>query len=278
MHVSDAARDITILALDHPGAQDPLYRARRDEIAEAARQNPAPGQPPALDYADGEHETWRLVCERLAERHERLASQVYLEGRHKLSLSTTRIPDLRELSASLQRWQGFRLAAIEGLVPSQRFLSQLGSRVMSCTQYLRHGSRPEYTPEPDVVHEVIGHVPLFVDPDFAALSERIGRAAARADARQAAMLDKLYWFTLEFGLVEEAHGLRAYGAGLLSSFGEIEHAFTEAVTRRPFDLEEVIDSVYDHTRMQDLLFVIPSFRALDRELDLFLASPRYLGA
>jgi phenylalanine-4-hydroxylase len=277
MHVSEAARDITILALDHPGAQDPHYRARRDEIAWSARRHPEPGLPPALVYTDSEHEAWRLVCERLAERHERRASQVYLEGRHKLSISTTHIPDLRELSASLQRWQGFRLAAIEGLVPSQYFLSQLGSRVMSCTQYIRHGSRPEYTPEPDVVHEVIGHVPLFVDPDFAALSERIGRAAAQADPRQAAMLDKLYWFTLEFGLVEESRGLRAYGAGLLSSFGEIEYAFTSAVTRRPFVLEEVIESTYDHTRMQDLLFVIPSFGALDRELDRFLTSSRYLG-
>jgi monomeric phenylalanine-4-hydroxylase len=273
------ARDITQLALDHPGARDPAYRARRDRIARVALDARAGGhEPPVLEYTEEEDATWRTVTERLAGLHDRLASAAYLRCRARLPITTHRIPQLRDLSEALRPIQGFRLAAIPGLVDARAFLSRLGERVMPCTQYIRHASRPEYTPEPDVVHEVVGHVPLFAEAEFASLSEELGRAAARASGEQVRLLERLYWFTLEFGLVEESGGLRAYGAGLLSSFGELPHAFSDGVERRPFVVEEVVDTDYEFSRMQDRLFVIPSFAALRSEVNAFLSSPRYLAA
>jgi monomeric phenylalanine-4-hydroxylase len=275
---SDAA-DITVLALDHPGAQDPEYRRRRDAIAVLARRAlAAGGEPPALEYLPEEHATWTQVLERLEQPHQEHASRRYLECRSRLGIETERIPALTTLSEQLARHQGFRLMAIPGLIPTRPFLASLAQRRMPCTQYIRHASRPDYTPEPDVVHEVVGHVPLFADPEFAALSEHLGRAAAVASDGQVALLDRLYWFTLEFGLVEERGELKAYGAGLLSSFGELPHAFTAEVEKRPFVAEEAVTQPYDHTQMQPTLFVASSFVALQRELERFLAGPMYRSA
>lgn len=270
------AKDIAILGIDHPGAQDPLYRERRNEIAATARRHRVAGlPPPRLDYTAEEHATWRTVTERLADLHESHASERYLSSRATLPISTKQIPQLADLSESLKTAQGFTLRAIEGLIAPQSFLSVLSERVMSCTQYIRHASRPEYTPEPDVVHEVIGHVPLFADADFAALSQEIGRAASVASGHQIEKLDRLYWYTLEFGLVEEGDAVKAYGAGLLSSFGELPHAFSADVNRKPFDIEEAVSTPYDFSNMQALLYVVPSFKALHDEVRRFLASPLY---
>lgn len=269
----DVARSLALLPRDHPGVFDEAYRARRGAIAAAARA--AGARPPRIVYSDAEHATWRLINGRLADAHERHAARVYREARARLPISVEHVPDLGTLSDALQGYCGFTLRAIPGLIPAPEFLSALGQRVLSCTQYLRHAARPEYTPEPDVVHEVVGHVPLLADPDFAAFSSLLGQVAANADARQALWLDRLYWFTLEFGLLEERGGLRAYGAGLLSSFGELPHAFSEEVERRPLQIEEVIETPYDFTRLQARLFVVPSFAHLRRATERFVRSDRY---
>jgi phenylalanine-4-hydroxylase len=274
---SAATTDIVELGIDHPGAHDPLYRRRRDEIAALARAHQG-SDPPILTYTGDEHATWRVVCARLRDLHQRHGSVRYLDGKRQLGIADDRIPQLADLSQQLERLHGFRIRAIEGLIDSRRFLCALGERVMSSTQYLRHPSRPAYTPEPDVVHEVIGHLPLFVDPDFAAMSIRLGRAAARATDGQMALLDRLYWYTLEFGMIEERGEPRAYGAGLLSSFGELTHAYSAAVERAPFDVERAISTPYHFSAMQDLLFVIPSFRALDAAVGGLLESARYRSA
>ena len=264
-------RDITLLPLDHPGAKDLAYRARRDELAalalEAARLG---GEPLPLRYTAEEDATWRVVTGRLAPLHQALACSAYLAGRELLPVSTQALPDLRSLSRALQSLEGFRLAAIPGLVDSRSFLGAMAEGVMPCTQYIRHASRPEYTPEPDVVHEVIGHVPLLADPDLVAVSQAIGRAARSCSDAELPRLERLYWFTLEFGLVEERAGLRAYGAGLLSSFGELPHAFTDAVQRQPFDVATVVETPFDFSRMQDVVFVVPSFAFLREQVESFL--------
>ena len=133
---------------------------------------------------------------------------------------------------------------------------------MLSTQYIRHHSRPEYTPEPDIVHEAIGHIPMFTNSNFADYSQFIGHGARIATDEQIEELGRLYWFTVEFGLVENAGEIKAYGAGLLSSFGELAHAFSDEVERRPFDLEQVINTPYDYSEMQPVLYVIPSYAEL----------------
>jgi phenylalanine-4-hydroxylase len=271
-----APGDLALLPADHPGVHDQAYRARREAIADMAREATRRGRLALpLSYTDEEHATWRLIVERLGELHARHASRTYLRLRETLPIAAERVPDLVELSAALRRARGFELRAIPGLIPSRDFLGGLARRVMSCTQYLRHPARPDYTPEPDVVHEVVGHVPLLADPDFAEFSAALGRAALEADERQSPLLERLYWFTLEFGLVEERGGLRAYGAGLLSSFGELPRAFGDEVERRPFRAAEVARTPYVFCGMQPLLFVVPSFAALREEIERYLASDDY---
>ena len=148
------------------------------------------------------------------------------------------------------------------VVETRGFLSWLYYRTMLCTQYIRHASRPEYTPEPDIVHEAIGHIPNFTNRDFADFSQFIGHGARIATDEQLEELGRLYWFTVEFGLIKEGDEIKAFGAGLLSSFGELEHAFTGNVERRPFDLKQVINTPYNYSDMQPVLYVIPSYTEL----------------
>jgi phenylalanine-4-hydroxylase len=256
--------EISLLPLDHPGAHDLAYRRRRDYIASLARQYRQDPQHviPYVDYTEEEQAVWRHVASRLEQGHRRHACSFYLEGKQRLGISASEIPQQRDLSARLQELNNFRLAPIEGLVETRGFLSWLARRTMLSTQYVRHHSRPDYTPEPDVVHELIGHVPAFTHPDFAAFSQAIGKGAIRAANEQLEQLGRLYWFTVEFGLIEEHGEVKAFGAGLLSSFGELEHAFSDEVERRPFNLREVINTSYDYSEMQPLLFVIPSYAYL----------------
>jgi len=143
---------------------------------------------------------------------------------------------------------------------------------MLCTQYIRHHSEPAYTPEPDIVHEAIGHIPMFTVRDFADFSQFIGHGAKKANEQQLAELGRLYWFTVEFGMIEEKDGLKAYGAGLLSSFGELEHAFSDKVERREFKLEEVISHDFSYSDMQKVLYVVPSYTYLKEVTEKYISS------
>lgn len=254
--------DIEELDLDHPGANDPEYRKRRDYIASLAKKFRETGVITDVDYNDEEQAIWRHVAERLEELHQRHASPFYLRAKRDLGISTERIPQLTEMNRRLKELTNFRLAPIEGLVDTRAFLSWLSWRTMLSTQYIRHHSRPEYTPEPDIVHEAIGHIPMFTNPNFADFSQFIGHGARIATDKQIEELGRLYWFTVEFGLVEHEGDIKAYGAGLLSSYGELEHAFSDKVERRPFVLEEVINHEYTYSDMQPVLYVIPSYAEL----------------
>jgi len=254
--------DINQLDLDHPGASDEVYRGRRDFIASLAKQFRETGEITDVDYNPEEQAIWQHVAGKLEELHQKFASPFYLKAKKDLGISNERIPQLSEMNRRLKQLTGFRLAPIEGLVETRAFLSWLSYRVMLSTQYIRHQSRPEYTPEPDIVHESIGHIPMFTNPAFADFSQFIGHGAKVATDEQLEQLGRLYWFTVEFGLVEHEGDIKAYGAGLLSSFGELEHAFSDKVERRPFDLEQVINQEYTYSDMQLVLYVIPSYAEL----------------
>ena len=254
--------EINQLHLDHPGASDTEYRTRRDYIASLSKKFRETGVITDVDYNDEEQNIWRIVAGKLEELQAKRACAFYLEAKKKLGISNERIPQLSEMNRRLKVLSNFRLAPIEGLVETRGFLSWLSYRTMLCTQYIRHASRPEYTPEPDIVHEAIGHIPNFTNRDFADFSQFIGHGARIATDEQLEELGRLYWFTVEFGLIREGDEVKAFGAGLLSSFGELEHAFTGAVERRPFDLKQVIKTDYDYSEMQPVLYVIPSYAEL----------------
>jgi monomeric phenylalanine-4-hydroxylase len=254
--------DINELHLDHPGANDPAYRKRRDYIASLSKKFRETGEITDVDYTEAEQGIWRRVATRLEDLHQKHASPFYLRAKKDLGISTERIPQLSEMNRRLKELTGFRLAPIEGLVETRGFLSWLSYRVMLSTQYIRHHSRPDYTPEPDIVHESIGHIPMFTNPNFADYSQFVGHGARIANDEQLEALGRLYWFTVEFGLVEHEGDIKAYGAGLLSSYGELQHAFSDEVERRPFDLNEVINHEYTYSDMQPVLYVIPSYAEL----------------
>lgn len=264
--------NINELHLDHPGANDAEYRKRRDYIASLAKKFRETGEITDVDYTPREQRVWRYVAEELEELQQKYASPFYLRAKKDLGISNEKIPQLTEMNRRLNELTGFRLAPIEGLVETRGFLSWLSYRVMLCTQYIRHHSQPAYTPEPDIVHEAIGHIPMFTNPNFADFSQFIGHGARIASDKQLEELGRLYWFTVEFRLVEHEGEIKAYGAGLLSSFGELEHAFSDNVVRKPFDLEEVINTAYDYSDMQPLLFVIPSYAELKEQTRKYIES------
>src|SRR5215216_6288879 len=254
--------DINELHIDHPGANDLAYRERRDYIASLAKKFRETGEITDVEYTDEEQGIWQHVATRLEELHQKYASPFYLKAKKDLGITTERIPQLSEMNRRLKELTGFRLAPIEGLVETRGFLSWLSYRVMLSTQYIRHHSQPAYTPEPDIVHESIGHIPMFTNQNFADFSQFIGHGARIASDKQLEELGRLYWFTVEFGMVEHEGEIKAYGAGLLSSFGELEHAFGDDVERRPFDLEQVINTEYSYSDMQPILYVIKSYAHL----------------
>lgn len=264
--------NINQLDIDHPGANDIDYRTRRDYIASLSKNFRETGIITDVEYNSREQRVWRYVAEELEELQQKYASPFYLRAKKSLGITTERIPQLSEMNRRLNELTGFRLAPIEGLVETRGFLSWLSYRVMLCTQYIRHHSQPAYTPEPDIVHEAIGHIPMFTNPNFADFSQFIGHGARIATDKQLEELGRLYWFTVEFGLVEHEGDIKAYGAGLLSSFGELEHAFGSEVERRPFDLEEVINTDYSYSDMQPLLFVIPSYAELKEQTRKYIES------
>ncbi len=271
IHITDADipaftdmpfEDIEELDLDHPGASDPEYRTRRDYIASLSKRFRETGEITDVDYNDEEQAIWKHVATRLEELHQKHASPFYLRAKRDLGISNERIPQLSEMNRRLKELTNFRLAPIEGLVDTRAFLSWLSWRTMLSTQYIRHHSKPEYTPEPDIVHEAIGHIPMFTNPNFADYSQFIGHGARVATDQQIDELGRLYWYTVEFGLVEHEGDIKAYGAGLLSSYGELEHAFSTDVERRPFNLEQVINHEFTYSDMQSVLYVIPSYAEL----------------
>jgi phenylalanine-4-hydroxylase len=268
--------NVATLPENHPGFGDLTYIARRSALSSlVASVDPLGERLPEVVYTADEATVWHAIVDRLAEMHAIHAASTYLQGFHRLGLSASKPPVPGSLATRLREATGFGLVLTDGLLDPRVFLTHLGQRRQPCTVYLRHGSRPEYTPEPDLVHEAIGHAPMLTDPEAARLNEMIGRAAATATERQLTALLRLYWFTLEFGLVEERAGVRAYGAGLLSSFGELPFAFTDEVDRRPFSIEAAIEQAYHHDRMQDVLFVAPGLGRLATDVERWLGSGAY---
>ncbi len=241
------------LAHDHPGANDPAYRARRGEIAAAALAW-APGEPsPHISYTEAEQDVWRTVCRELAPKHKRYAVTEFREAVARVGLPTDHVPGLDEVTERVEPLTGFHYVPAAGLVPLREFYGSLESRTFHSTQYVRHADVPLYTPEPDIIHEVVGHGHLLATPTFSELHRLAGVAANRLrDEESLVFLSKVFWFSLEFGIVVEDGELRAYGAGILSSYGEIEEF--RGMEHRPLDIAEMGGADYDITAYQPVLY------------------------
>jgi phenylalanine-4-hydroxylase len=253
---------------DHPGVHDPAYRSRRAAIAEVGERY-HPGDPiPDVAYTPEEDAVWRRVSSELAGKHARFACAEYRRASARLLLPAGRVPQLREVDERVHALSRFHIRPVPGLVPPRAFYGALAERTFLSTQYIRHHSVPYYTPEPDIVHEIIGHANTLASPAFAGLYEAAGGASRRATTDDAhAFFSRVFWFTLEFGVVVEHGEPKAYGAGLLSSYGEIE--MFPAAEMRTFDIAAMGTQPYDITQYQPVLFAAPSFGEMVDRLGAF---------
>ncbi|WP_067698326.1 phenylalanine 4-monooxygenase [Nocardia jejuensis] len=264
--------DVTVhLSDEHPGVRDPEYRARRNAIAALALSHRPGSRTPRIDYTGEEQRVWRIVSAELARKRERYASVEVIEAAERLGLPTDHIPQLDEVTSKLVPLTGFRYAPAAGLVPLREFFGAFADRTFHSTQYIRHHSAPLYTPEPDAVHEILGHANQLASPRFAAIYAEVGAAVARITGEAALkFLADVFWFSMEFGVVREAGEVRCYGAGLLSSFGEIEE-FRQA-DLRPLNIREMGTAVYDITHYQPVLFCAESIDEIEDVVGGFFAT------
>jgi phenylalanine-4-hydroxylase len=267
--------DVTTLELEpgHPGENDAGYIRRREDLFALCRKHRLEQLgPPLIDYNAEETRIWRDVSPKLDELHLKHACRIYLDAKRALAITREEIPQLRHLSARLVRETNMHLVPAEGALPYRTFYRYIAERGFPVTQFIRHGSHPEFTPEPDMIHDCLGHVPPLMNRDYAELLVSIGKAVAAATkGEQVLALKRFSWFSIEFGLLEEVGEVKVFGAGILSSTGEIPYSlFSPEVTRRPFETDAVIATDYDPSRMQDHLFVAPSFSFLRRELENLL--------
>ncbi|WP_298674802.1 phenylalanine 4-monooxygenase [uncultured Sphingomonas sp.] len=217
-------------------------------------------------YTAEEHATWDTLFARQAKLLPGRASDAYLRGLDVLKLSRPGIPDFEELSERLMKLTGWQVVAVPGLVPDDVFFDHMANRRFVAGNFIRRPDQLDYLQEPDVFHDVFGHVPMLADPVFADYLVAYGKGGQRAlGLHSLQYLARLYWYTVEFGLIAEPEGLRIYGAGIVSSYSESRFALDDPSPNRiAFDLARVMRSEYRIDDFQQNYFVIPSFDDLLR--------------
>lgn len=212
-------------------------------------------------YSDEEQAVWRLLVERQSALARRYACREFLEGLETLGIGDT-IPDFAAVNARLEALTGWRLVGVPGLIPDAAFYDHLAHRRFPVTVWIRKREEIDYLVEPDLFHDFFGHVPLLSNPVFADYMQDYGRRGVEAGPN-VHLLARLYWFTVEFGLIRTADGLKAYGAGILSSAAEVKHAIEgEDVERLPFDAAVAMQKPYEIDKLQPTYFVLEDFRQL----------------
>jgi phenylalanine-4-hydroxylase len=218
-------------------------------------------------YTPENQETWRILYDRQMEYLATHASNVYLSGARSIKLVRDHIPYLdgpRSINTYLRQLTGWQSRAVPGYIPAKAFFACLARREFPTTVVIRPKESIDYLPEPDIFHDVFGHVPLHADPVFADFLQTYGKAALTTDdPAHTERLARLFWFTVEFGLIREEGQLKLYGSGLISSPGESMHALnSKEVDRRPFDLETVCATAFEIDHYQPILYVLESFEQL----------------
>ncbi len=215
----------------------------------------------AIDYSDEDQAVWRLLAKRqtaLANRH---ACDEFVQGLETLGIGGT-IPDFDDVNRRLEKLTGWRIVGVPGLIPDAVFYDHLAHRRFPVTVWIRTRVELDYLAEPDLFHDFFGHVPLLSNPVFADYMQMYGQRGIEAGSK-IDLLARLYWYTVEFGLIRTSNGLKAYGAGILSSAAEVKHALeAEGVERLPFEAATVMHRPYEIDKLQNTYFVLDDFRQL----------------
>jgi phenylalanine-4-hydroxylase len=191
------------------------------------------------------------------------ASHVYIEGAERIGLAPDRVPDLADVNRRLAARTGWAAVGVRGFIPAAQFFRCLSVRRFPTTMFVRPRAQLDYLPEPDIFHDVFGHVPLHSDPVFGDFLQQFGALAAGArNEDETTQMARLFWFTVEFGLVQEDGRPKVYGSGLISSHGDAANALGPKCDRRPFSLDAVLAQPFEIDHFQDVLFVVSSFDQL----------------
>ncbi|MFG3378575.1 phenylalanine 4-monooxygenase [Streptomyces tendae] len=250
-------------AAKHPGLSDPQYLLRRRAIASSARGHRVGDPSPRVEYTEAEQRTWRTVHQRLWDAQHEHACRAALNAREQAPVPADHIPQHAEVGLRLRRLTGFDFTLAGGVVGNKRFLGSMAHGYFHAVQFVRHPAVPMFTPEPDIIHDVFGHGIHLASPAFADVYRLIGDAAMRIESRDVLqMISDVYWFTLEYGVLDEGGTPKAYGAALLSSSGEICRLRQARI--RPLDIRAMLDTEYDISGYQPVLF---SARSLDEVTD-----------
>lgn len=216
------------------------------------------------DYTIAEQDNWRILYNRQMELLNGRACEEYIEGANILNLSKDRIPALKDLSHIFYDSTGWKVARVPGLIHEQNFFELLRNKIFPSTDYIRTKDELDYTPAPDLFHDIFGHMPLLTNKNFASFYQMFGEAALKAEGINRTYLETLHWFTVEFGLIRKPEGMRIYGAGIVSSLGEVQSALSNKVEVKEFDPENIINQEYDVWHLQPILFAIESFEQLEQ--------------
>jgi len=226
------------------------------------------GTPPVGDaieppvYTPEMHANWTYLFDRQKKLLPGRAGEAYMQGIETLEMKSDRIPMLKDLSRAMERETGWRIARIPGLLHEQDFFRLISERTFPSTDYIRESHELDYTPAPDCFHDMFGHMPMLTEPAVADFYHLFGRAALKAVGPQRTALERLHWFTIEFGLIRETQGLRVFGAGIMSSKEELANALSDDVDVRPFSIQDVIAQDYQVWHLQPILFALDTFDQL----------------
>lgn len=263
----------------YPGFDDPLYFPWLQQVRTASFNDFQ--EQKEVSYPSDCQATWQVIYRRLRSLHFKYACEEHVNNLRELEAlglySDRFIPQFPWINEYLESRTGFKLVPVGGMVNSRSFLNALAFRIFFSTQYLRHKSVPFYSPEPDVVHELMGHVPLFANPDFAEFSQEIGICSLGASDDEIAKLAKLYFYAVEFGVIKSASKVTVLGAGILGSCEETEFVGRSQGSLRPWVTEEVLNSEYELSAFQPFYFTSNSLQDLKGNLMDFLKQfPRYV--
>ena len=219
-------------------------------------------------YTAEDHEVWGILYRKRMLELSRNGSRVFLAGAEAIGLRQDQVPNLAEVNARLERRTGWNAVPVNGFIPAREFFLCLANRRFPTTVIVRPKEQLDYLPEPDIFHDVFGHVPLHADPVFADFLQKFGAVAARARTEEETeQMARLFWFTVEFGLTRDEGETKVYGSGLISSAGDAANALSDRCDRRPFSLDAVINQPFEIDRFQDVLFVVDSFDQLFEAVD-----------